>query len=151
MYVLANNLTAILQVVEAGNAQTETRELTELVRHALRESMPGTGGWRRLIILSPELEDEIARAIQTQDGKRFLALPAAKLDDLRSSVRDGLPVEAAEWRLAIAVLTPGLRPFVRALVALDHPNLPVVAFTELPDGRRLVSERLTGAPTLTPL
>lgn len=152
VHVLANNLAAVLQVVEAANARVETRELAESVRHQLRTTLPGTGGWRRVIILRPELEDEIASAIQTQDGKRFLALPAAKLDELRSSVGDHVATEAAEWRSTIAVLTPGLRPFVRAVVALDHPTLPVVAFAELPEGRRLVSEqRLAGPPALTPL
>ena len=122
------------------------------MRYELRALLPGTGSWRRVIILRPELEDEITRMIQTQDGKRFLALRGAELEELRSSIRGQMKAEAVDWRSTIAVLTSGLRPFVHALVALDYPRLPVVAFAELPEGRRLASEqRLAGPATLTPL
>lgn len=152
VHVVASKLAAILQVVEAADPRIETRDLTERVRYELRALLPGTGSWRRMIILRPELEDEITRAIQTQDGKRFLALRGAELEDLRSSIRGQMEAEAADWRSTIAVLTPGLRPFVHALVALDYPRLPVVAFAELPEGRRLASEqRLAGPAILTPL
>ncbi|MET0938588.1 MAG: FHIPEP family type III secretion protein [Gaiellaceae bacterium] len=141
---LAENLASVLQVVGAAAADTETGELTERVRLKLRAILPGTGGWRRVIILRPELEDEIADAIHTEDGKRFLALPRAELDRLRSFVREEVPSDVVGWSSVVAVLTPGLRPFVRALVALDHPTLPVVAFTELPEGRRLAGEQRLG-------
>ena len=151
VHALWDDLAAILRIVESAPTSIETRELTERVRLALCATLPGTEDWRRVIILRPELEDEVARVVQAQDGKRFLALRTPKLDDLRGALRADLPADAAVWRSAIAVLTPGLRPFVRALVALDHPTLPVVAFTELPEGRRLASEqRLTGVPTLAP-
>ena len=150
-HALSDDLAAILRVVESAAAPVETHELTERARFQLRSTLPGTEGWRRVIILRPELEDDIARVVQVQDGKRFLALRTPKLDDLRGALRAEVPADAAESRSAIAVLTPGLRPFVRALVALDHPALPVVAFTELPEGRRLASEQRLGAPTLTPL
>jgi tetratricopeptide (TPR) repeat protein len=151
VHVLAENLDAMLRTVEAADERTEARELTERVRLQLSPWLPGTGGWRRVIILRPELEDEIARSIQAQDGKRFLALRVSELESLRRSLRDELPADTAAWRLAIAVLTPGLRPFVRTLVAFDHPTLPVVAFAELPEGRQLGSANLlAGTPTLTP-
>jgi FHIPEP family len=151
VHVVVGKLAAILRVVEAADPRIETRDLTERVRYELRALLPGTGSWRRVIILRPELEDEITRSIQTQDGKRFLALSGAELEDLRSSIRGQMEAEAADWRSTIAVLTPGLRPFVHALVALDYPRLPVVAFAELPEGRRLASEeRLAGPTSLTP-
>lgn len=151
VHVLAENLEAVLRTVEAADEHTEAREITERVRLRLSPWLPGTGGWRQVIILRPELEDEIAGSIQAQDGKRFLALRASELESLRRSLSDELSAETADWRSAIAVLTPGLRPFVRTLVAYDHPTLPVVAFAELPEGRRLASEHLlAGTPTLTP-
>jgi flagellar biosynthesis protein FlhA len=144
-------LAAILRVLESADPRIETRDLTERVRYELRALLPGTGSWRRVVIFRPELEDAIARVIQTHDGKRFLALSGAKLEDLRSSIRDQVEAGASDWRSTIAVLTPGLRPFVHALVVLDYPRLPVVAFAELPEGRRVATEqRLDGPATLTP-
>jgi hypothetical protein len=149
--VVRSKLAAILRVVEAADPRIETRDLTERVRYELRALLPGTGSWRQVIIFRPELEDGITRAIQTQDGKRFLALRGAELEGLRSSIRAQMEAEAADWRSTIAVLTPGLRPFVHALVALDYRRLPVVAFGELPEGRRFASEqRLAERAILTP-
>jgi tetratricopeptide (TPR) repeat protein len=152
VHELERNMAVILSVVGDAESVTETRDVTERVRLQLRAILPGTGGWRSLILLRPEVEDEIANAIHEHDGRRFLARPASELADLRAIVRAEVPAEAEDWRSAIAVLTPGLRPFVRAVVDLDHPTLPVVGFTELAEGRWLAGEqRLAEAATRTPL
>jgi flagellar biosynthesis component FlhA len=47
------------------------------------------------------------------------------LDDVLAEVDDGA---------ALVVLAPGLRRFVHVLVARRRPEIPVLAYNELPDG-----------------
>jgi type III secretory pathway component EscV len=81
----------------------------------------------------PELEDRIAGMLYTNGGGRFLAAPVADVGALRNDL-DGLIAAIDPDNSALVVLTAGLRPFVQGLVAPRHPTLPVLAYSELPDG-----------------
>jgi hypothetical protein len=117
----------------AGAGEANGRELLERVRFALRVGLPGTDGTRRLCALLPELEDRIAGMLYTNGGGRFLAAPVADVGALRNDL-DGLIAAIDPDNSALVVLTAGLRPFVQGLVAPRHPTLPVLAYSELPDG-----------------
>ena len=110
----------------------EVRDIIEDVRFSLRDVLPGADGSRDLLALPPELENRIAALVQTNGGARFLAASISEAAATRDALAELLATVDAD-RSALVVLTPGLRPFVRWLVALRNPYLPVLAYSELPD------------------
>ena len=89
----------------------------------------------------------IAQFTQRRDGKEFVALPREKLAELRHLVDE--QVASLEPGAALVVRPRGLRRFVRRVVEVDHPDVAVLAFTELsPDVQLKVKESLP-APTPT--
>jgi FHIPEP family len=104
-------------------------DVAEAARRRLAPSLPGADQPASLQPLSPELEDQIEDWIHAHDSGRFLAMPDTELTRLRGSLV--ATVSAPNRGSGILVLRPGLRPFVRKLVALDEPEVPVVDRLEL--------------------
>jgi flagellar biosynthesis protein FlhA len=117
-------------VAQPDAAGVELPALVERVRETLTQSLPGADGSRPLVSVRHDVEDEIADATQRRDGKEFVALPSAKLTELRRMVDE--QVATLEHDAVLVVRPRGLRRFVRRVVELDHPTVPVLAFTELP-------------------
>jgi flagellar biosynthesis component FlhA len=126
------DLRAVIQEFISAEHRRETWEVVESVRFALRSTLPGTDGSRRLFTLPPELERTVSGLVRLSHGHRFLAAPFADVrtlsDELAKLLRD------VDDSAALVVLTPGLRPFARRLVARRRPDLPVLAYSELPEG-----------------
>ena len=123
----------------------ELPALVERVRELLARALPGADGSHPLVSVRHDLEDAIAQWTQRRDGKEFVALPAAKLAELRSLVDE--QVASLEPGAALVVRPHGLRRFVRRVVELDHPTVAVLAFTELPTDVQLKVEDPLLAPT----
>ena len=58
-------------------------------------------------------------------------MPTHEAPELRESIRAELAAEGDDGRAALVVRQAGLRPFVRRLVELDFPDLPVIEAGEL--------------------
>ncbi|HEU5065275.1 MAG TPA: FHIPEP family type III secretion protein [Gaiellaceae bacterium] len=122
---------AIAREVEKPDAgAVELPALVERVRATLAQALPGADGSRTLVSVRHDIEDEVARWTQRRDGKEFVAVPGAKLAELRRMVDE--QVASLEPGAALVVRPRGLRRFVRRVVELDHPAVTVLAFTELP-------------------
>jgi len=106
----------------------ELPALVERVREVL--ALPGADGSRPLVSVRHDLEDAVAQFTQRRDGKEFVALPGAKLAELRRMVDE--QVASLEHGAVLVVRPRGLRRFVRRVVELDHPGISVLAFSELP-------------------
>jgi tetratricopeptide (TPR) repeat protein len=133
---------------EVGKSDVDGVELpalVERVRELLAEALPGADGSRPLVSVRHDLEDAIAQWTQRQDGKEFVAIPGAKLAELRSLVDE--QVSGLEPGAALVVRPHGLRRFVRRVVELDHPDVAVLAFTELPPDVQLQVKEPLLAPT----
>ena len=111
----------------------------------LARALPGADGSRRLVSVRHDLEDAIAQWTQRRDGKEFVAVPGAKLAELRSLIDE--QVSSLEPGAALVVRPPGLRRFVRRVIELDHPTVVVLAFSELPPDVQLKVEEPLLAPT----
>jgi tetratricopeptide (TPR) repeat protein len=126
------DLRAVVDEFVAAEHRAETRDVVESVRFALRSAIPGTDGSRRLFALPPDLERTVSGLLRFSRGHCFLAAPfpeILKLSEELANVLDDVDDDAA-----LVVLTPDLRPFVRRLVARRRPDLPVLAYSELPEG-----------------
>jgi tetratricopeptide (TPR) repeat protein len=114
-------------------------ELVEAVREALARSLPGLAASMRLVRLPPELEDAVGARIHVADGASFLALTGKEAEDVRSALR-ALAADLGAGASALVVSDARLRPLVRRLLELDHPELPVVAIGDHPDAPLLSIE-----------
>ena len=114
----------------ASRAATEVWEIAETVRRAVARELPGNEPGRRLVSLTPELEAEIARHVRRRGDTSFLAVSTSEAPDLLETLRAQLTGPAAD-HAALVVRRAGLRPFVRRLSEVDHPDLPVMAAAEL--------------------
>jgi len=133
------------EVARSDADGVELQALVERVREVLARALPGADGSRRLVSVRHDLEDAIAQWTQRRDGKEFVAVPGAKLAELRSLIDE--QVSSLEPGAALVVRPPGLRRFVRRVVELDHPTVAVLAFTELPPDVQLKVEEPLLAPT----
>jgi tetratricopeptide (TPR) repeat protein len=125
-------VSTILSAFTKADPDADLHDVVESVRAALHPGLPGCQENGRIRTLPPDVEDRIASWVRGQAGKRFLAAPPAEIDNLRRTIRERL---AEDDQSPVVVLTPRLRPFVRRIVALDYPLVPVVARSELPDLR----------------
>lgn len=137
--VPVRDLTSILKAFSDANPRyPETSEVVENIRMALRTELPGNQSGRKLVGLSPGFEEAVSRWVWERDGTRFLALPIEEARELLGAVREHL--DGREVRnLTLVVKRSGLRPFVRRLVAVQFPTLPVLAEVELVEERASIS------------
>ncbi len=120
--------------------------IVERARVRLRGVLPVADADVQLALLGPELEDRINRGRRSHGGKEFLALPPEEVEALRRAITDQL---AGRRDLAVVVLTPGLRRFVRRLVEVDADEIAVVARSELPAVRLAMPLASPPVPLIT--
>jgi flagellar biosynthesis component FlhA len=140
--VPVRDLTSIMRTFSTVNPEhREVGEIVESVRKALRQELPGNQSGRRLIGLSANFEEAVSRWVWERDGNRFLALPWAEAEELFAAVKEHLAGRSVR-ELALVVRGSGLRPFVRRLIAVVAPTLPVLAEEELMERQYLVGEQI---------
>jgi len=105
------------------------RETVERIRAvaAIREQLPGNETGRSLLRLSPGFEAEIRRSLYEDNGHLILAMEPERCQRALTAVRNGVNGRSH----ALVVEDGVLRPFVRKLVELEFPNLPVLSRGEV--------------------
>lgn len=120
---------------EWGRIEKDPVMLTEHVRASLKRyiSFRFTSGRDSLFVhlLDPEIEDVIRGAIRRTSTGAFLSLDPTIANDILDAIRreiSSLPPTAQE---PIIVTDMDLRRFVRKMVEIEFPNLPVLSYQEL--------------------
>jgi type III secretion protein V len=118
-----------------GRIEKDTVMLTEHVRSSLKRqiSFRHSKGQEVLFVylLDPEIEDVIRGAIRRTSNGSFLSLdPTVSQDILGAFRRTALNVTPGGQKPLI-VTDMELRRFVRKMVELEFPTLPVLSFQEL--------------------
>ncbi|NNE65818.1 MAG: type III secretion system export apparatus subunit SctV [Pyrinomonadaceae bacterium] len=120
---------------EWGRIEKDPVMLTEHVRASMRRyiSFRYTGGRDTLFVhlLDPEIEDVIRAAVRRTSTGSFLSLDPAIANDILDAIRGeiaNLPPTAQE---PLVVTDMDLRRFVRKMVEIEFPNLPVLSYQEL--------------------
>jgi type III secretion protein V len=107
----------------------------ERVRRALREQIVHDVAPRELSVhrLDPLIEDAVREALVMRGAERTLALAPELARDIVSAARTALSGEPGE-----AVLTQtDIRRHIFELLAAELPNLPVLAYEEIPPAARI--------------
>jgi type III secretion protein V len=126
--------------------------LTEYVRGALRRAITyrhtGAAGVLTAYVLDPLIEDTVREAVQKTATGSFLALDPESSRDIIAAVSRAVGPSGPNG----AVLLTGaeIRRYVRRLIEVDHPDLPVLSYQELvPDAQISAISRISlAAPGL---
>ncbi len=105
------------------------REMVERIRGVapIRAQLPGNEAGRSLLTLSSRFEAEIRRSLYNDAGHLMLAMEPERCQEVLTAVRN-----CVNGRSHALVVEDGiLRPFVRKLVELEFPDLPVLSRPEL--------------------
>jgi flagellar biosynthesis protein FlhA len=125
------DLETILQNFNLHNAvNDDPSAISEIIRLALKPSLPGNDGRHRILSLSAELEEMIEQGIRRNRGKSFLALDPNDTQDLLSAIRYAT-LDHPLSQTAVVVQREGLRPFVRRLLDLEFEALKLLSGEEL--------------------
>ena len=134
--ISVRNLRLIFQaLIEWAPKEKDTLVLSEYVRIALRRyiSYKFSGGQNILVVylLEPQTEETIRKAIRQTSGGSFLALDPATskklVDEIKAKVGGALQRE----RTPVLLTSMDIRRFLRKLVELELPDLPVLSHQEL--------------------
>ena len=107
------------------------RETVEGIRGvaAIRAQLPGNEAGRSLLKLSPRFEAEIRRSLYDDADHLMLAMTPERCQEALRAVRNRVNGRSH----ALVVEDGTLRPFVRKLVELEFPDLPVLSRPQLRD------------------
>lgn len=134
--VSIRDLPLILEAVgEALGATSSTVLIGEHVRTRLARqistSCTAESGFIPVVTLSPEWEEAFAGSIVGQGDERQLAMPPTELQRFMQVLRDTLEAHAMRGELPVLITTPGIRPFVRAVVERFRPSTVVLSHNEI--------------------
>jgi len=114
--------------------------LTAAVRVALSRSIVqdllGPDDELPLIALDPMLEQLLHKSFQGSQGET-IGIEPGLAERVQRSVADAARRQEAEGTPAILVVAPEIRPWIASWLRGAVRNLSVIAFTEIPDNRRI--------------
>ncbi len=130
------NLRAILEaLIEWAPKEKETIMLTEYVRGALKRqiSYMYSKGHNMLpvVILDPNIEEVIRKAIRQTSSGAFLALAPDVTKQFIQTLRDELGANLQSSQRVVLIVSMDIRRYVRKLIEADFVDLPVVAYQEI--------------------
>ena len=134
----------VKSLVDTG---TRPREIAERFRllPAVRDSLPGRS--RPTYLRTSERFESVIRAgLKSQGDHVVLALPPEPCQAALTAIREALKA-TEERNVALLVADQTLRPFVRRLVELEHPDVPVLAVAEARDDVQPLTTRVDMSPT----
>ncbi len=137
--VPVRSMPAIVEGLRDGMSRSESvAAIAERVRchDAVRYGLPGLSWRTRYLRLTPVTEAMLAKRLRTLNGQAVLAIEPEVTQEFLAAVRTAVQsLEDSGW-VAVLVENPDIRPHMRALVELEFPHLPVVAWRELDDWMR---------------
>jgi len=135
------DLEAILESVSDVAPRTKDIEiLTEYARHALARTLchmnTSDDGKIHCVTLDPSLEDMIAKHLERTDQGTLLALSPQLQSKIAVAIRTRVEraASAHRGRPPIVLTPPQIRPWVRKLIAVQLPAVPVMSYNELVRG-----------------
>ena len=114
-------------------ARTDLVTLVEEVRSLpeIRPVLAGNDDRYVFHLIGPTFEQEIEAAINRNGSQPVLAMDLPTLGKFQTALSGLRTRVASERHVAVIVANVGLRPFVRQLIELELPNVPVLSRREL--------------------
>lgn len=134
--VSIRNLRAIFEaLVEWAPKEKDTVQLTEYVRSGLRRqiSYKYTGGLNVLavVLIDPDTEEEIRKAIRQTSSGAFLALSPEAAKKIVAELGNTLGNYKKRKQLPVLLASMDIRRYVRKLFEKDFYDIAVVSYQEL--------------------
>ena len=134
--VSIRHLREVLEALaESSLGEKDPVVLVEHVRSALRRQIShtyvGPGGKLRAFILDPDFETTVRESIHRTAQGTYLAIEPELSDEMLQAVRNQMSQIPADEPPPVVLTQSDVRRYVRRLVELEFPHLPVLAFTEL--------------------
>ncbi len=130
--IAVGDLRGIVEALaDASQLDKDPISLTEQVRIALRRQLShryAPRGELEAWVLDPMIEDAVRGGVQRTAQGSYLALEPALQRDILAALRRTVPEDPGA---AVLVTSVDLRRFVRRLVELARPRLPVLSYQEL--------------------
>lgn len=135
-HISIRDLPTILEAVsEAVRATNNTTAITEHVRARLARQITYANsshdGIMTMVSLSPVWEQLFAENIVGEAEERQLAIPPTKLQEFISRTKEIYDKHAAQGEIPILLTSPGIRPFVRAVIERFRPAIVVMSQNEV--------------------
>ena len=134
--VSIRDLPTILEGV--SEAATVTRNLTAISEHVrtrlarqISDATANDVGFIPLLTLSPEWETAFAESLSGDGEEKRLAMPPSKLQQFITSVRTVYEKMAQIGETPVLLTSPGIRPYVRSIVARFRPSTTVLSQNEI--------------------
>jgi type III secretion protein V len=134
--ISVRNLRTILQaLIEWGQKEKDTVLLAEYVRSSLKRyiSYKYSGGQNVLAVylLEQHAEETIRKAIRQTSGGSFLALDPDTTARLVQTIKSKLGDLSQAMEMPCLLTSMDVRRYVKRLLELEIPNLPVLSYQEL--------------------
>jgi flagellar biosynthesis protein FlhA len=134
--VSIRDLPTILEgIQDAAGGARGFNALLAAVRNRLArqitDSLMGPNGYVPLVTLSPEWERVFAESMVGPPEERQLAIQPTKLQEFMAKVRDVFDRAATMGEQPALLVSPQLRPHIRAIVERFRPSTPVLSQTEV--------------------
>jgi flagellar biosynthesis protein FlhA len=126
------DLPTILEGVSEACGHTRNAvQITEHVRARLARQISdmhtGDNGYIPLVALSPDWERTFAESLIGQGDDRQLALPPTKMQEFVAAIRNTFERHALAGESCVLLTSPGIRPYVRAIVDRFRPATAVIS------------------------
>ena len=120
----------ILELFQQRNRNDPVTGTVEMVRQQLRDALPGNAPANTFLRCGSAFEKRVQSAVVPSHHGSFLALAATPIPPVLVGLREAMAGRNAA-RVTLVTGTPGLRPFLRQLAALEFPDTQVLDEREL--------------------
>jgi len=142
--VSIRDLLTILETLgDHATAVKDVETLTEHVRQALARQITrehrGEDGSLCAIVMEPQWEERVAKALVTGSQGSFVALEPQEVRRLVQQLKNGMDEASQKGVIPVLLTTPELRRHVRKLLKRFLPTLAVLSYNEIAPDTRLVT------------
>ncbi|AJC72968.1 flagellar biosynthesis protein FlhA [Pseudothermotoga hypogea DSM 11164 = NBRC 106472] len=143
--VSIRNLPLIFEtLLEYAEKSTDLVYLTEQVRRALKrqivQSLTSEDGKLHAVALDGELEKRLVESLQDVAGEKRIVLNPQILREIMENLSKQLETLMKKRFFPLVVCSGAIRPYLAQLVKRFLPNVPVIAYEEVPEDRVLQVE-----------
>jgi flagellar biosynthesis protein FlhA len=142
--VSIRDLLTILETLgDHAAAVKDVETLTEHVRQALARQITrehkGDDGSLCAIVMEPQWEERVAKALVTGSQGSFVALEPQEVRRLVQQLKNSMDEAGQKGQIPVLLTTPDLRRHVRRLLKRFLPTLAVLSYNEIAPDTRLVT------------
>lgn len=148
--VSIRNLETVMEVLSDYAPRTKDIEvLTEYTRHALNREICAAyvdeENTLRVVTLSPQIEEEILRAVNAGEAANYVPLPPARAEAISEATARAVQPLVLQGQDPVVLTSAPVRRFFRRIVERRIPKVVVLSYSEIDPAVRLESSGVVQA------